>query len=82
MICGSSVVGLLRSAGFPNAQLGPVALCESRFCNPNCSPFQRAFSRPFFILVLVNLPSTELSVLSVTRLRSRLPVRGTRVAQW
>ena len=87
MNCGSSVVGLLRSGGFPNIQWetrsGSI-MWESLFATltvPRSKGLSRAF---FFILVLLNLPSTELSVLSVTRLRlrSRFPVWGARVAQW
>ena len=44
----------------------PVALCESLFLQP--FPVLNGFLAPFFILVLVNLPSTELSVLSLKKI--------------
>jgi len=68
MNCGSSVVGLLRSGGFPNIQWetrsGSI-MWESLFATV---PRSEGLSRAFFILVPVTLPSAELSRLSLQKI--------------
>lgn len=45
---------------------GPVGLCQSLFLQ--LFPVPKGFLGPFFILVLVNLPSAELSRLSLQKI--------------